>query len=225
VIRRDRKVELWDPVTRSRITTLQGRDIATGMNAAFSHDGKRLVTVGHGAKTEHVWDTTTGEKELSFSGGGDAVSIVVFSPDDTLLATGRSDGALRLSDARTGQQVAMLAGHAGAVAAAAFSPDGELVATGADDGTARLWDRHTGRELALFPVADGRVETVAFSPDGRQLATGGTDNRLRIWEIGLPSERFPTVCALAGGGLTRQEWAQYLPGEPYQETCPSPDNS
>jgi hypothetical protein len=28
------------------------------------------------------------------------------------------------------------------------------------------------------------------------------------------------ACHLAGRNLTRAEWNQYLPGQPYQTTCP-----
>jgi hypothetical protein len=139
-----------------------------------------------------------------------------------------SDGGVRLSNARTGQQVAVLAGHADAVAAVAFSPEGELVATGSEDGAARLWDQYTGRELAVFPVADARVEPVAFRCDGRRLAAGGRrdgqpapDLEDRTALGAVPGSLRPGV----RGGLSRQEWAQYLPGEPYQNVCPKPDNS
>jgi hypothetical protein len=35
-----------------------------------------------------------------------------------------------------------------------------------------------------------------------------------------PAHWQTTACHLAGRNLTRAEWDQYLPGRPYQTTCP-----
>jgi hypothetical protein len=30
------------------------------------------------------------------------------------------------------------------------------------------------------------------------------------------------ACRVTGGGLDRAEWTRYIPGLPYQDTCPAP---
>jgi len=68
---------------------------------------------------------------------------VAFSPHGKLLATGDSDGYVRLWDPATGQAVGAPllagAGPGGSVSGVAFSPDGKLLATADTDGTVRLW--------------------------------------------------------------------------------------
>jgi WD40 repeat protein len=56
-----------------------------------------------------------------------------------VIASGTSDGKLRLCDAWTGELKLILEGHRGRIMSVAFAPDGKAVATGCeDDGTLKL---------------------------------------------------------------------------------------
>ncbi|MGH3930204.1 MAG: WD40 repeat domain-containing protein, partial [Pseudonocardiaceae bacterium] len=120
-----------------------------------------------------------------------------------------------------------LTGHTGSVLSVAFAPDGHTLATAGGDDSVILWglsDPTQPRQLATFGHT-GPVYSVAFAPDGHTLATASNDDSVILWDLtelnyflGHVVER---ACAIAPGGLGREEWARRISGLPYQETCPA----
>ena len=110
-----------------------------------------------------------------------AMNAVAIAPDGTWLATGGSDGMVRIWDPATGQQRTRLTGHAGPVYAVAVAPDGTWLATGGSDGTVRIWDLATGQQRTHF-TRQTVIAAVAVAPDGTWLAAGGSDGIVWIWD-------------------------------------------
>jgi WD40 repeat protein len=105
-----------------------------------------------------------------------------------MLASGGSDGRVRIWDTGTGKVVRFLDGHAGEVRAVCqlTDPDGPpLLASGGDDNTVQLWSPndgrlvgtligHTGEVRALCPVS---IPNVAVG-----VATASDDSTIRLWD-------------------------------------------
>ena len=70
----------------------------------------------------------------------DGGAVYFFSPDGTLLASGRQDWRVKIWRVGSWQEVAVLEGHHGGVLGIAFSPDGRLLVSGSADNTIKLWD-------------------------------------------------------------------------------------
>jgi WD40 repeat protein len=133
------------------------------------------------------------------------ISAVAFSPDGTILATGRQSGVVRLWDPVTGVVIRDFGGVAGGVAAVAWSPDGSVLATGGGSGVVRLWDPVTGVVIRDFGGVAGGVAAVAWSPDGSVLATGGGSGVVRLWDpvTGVVIRDFGGVA----GGVAAVAWS------------------
>ena len=108
---------------------------------------------------------------------------LVYSPDDTVLASSGGDGAVRVWDAAAGTPRLTLKGHGGEVDSVAFSPDGTSLATGGKDGLIRLWDVATGGEtLSLSYIPHGALADLRFSDDGATLISLDSRGDKYCWQ-------------------------------------------
>jgi WD40 repeat protein len=108
-----------------------------------------------------------------------------------------------------------------------YTSDGDIAVTASYDGTLTTWlvtDTGPLRLTGLTQAHDDAVTGVVFSPDNRTLFTTSRDGTLRRWDTGQLVDMLadPTrlACALAGGGLEKEDWSTYVVNEPYRDTCP-----
>jgi WD40 repeat protein len=154
-------------------------------NAAFSPDGRRVVTASED-KTARVWNVDTKKEIAVLSGHSDSVEKASFSPDGQRVVTASDDGTAGIWDAESGRLETLLRGHEKPVYSAEFSPDphGANVLTASSDGTARLWSTQTeaDKSLAILSIAGGAgpVRGAALSPDGRLIAIAFNDNEIVV---------------------------------------------
>ncbi|QLE41921.1 hypothetical protein FD723_16850 [Nostoc sp. C052] len=112
---------------------------------------------------------------------------VTFSPSGKLLATGDTNGEIRLYDVVDGQQLLTCEGHTGWVWSVAFSHDGQILASGSNDQTIKVWDTSTGQCLKTLQGHNAGVRSVAFSADSRILVSGSEDQTVKLWDLNIQS--------------------------------------
>jgi WD40 repeat protein len=140
-----------------------------------------LLAVGDGGRRVVVVDALTGDARYELVQPSDVTSIA-FGPGAHLLATGGTDGTIRLWSLATGRVRNTLRGHVGAVRDVAFSPRATLLASASKDGTARVFRISDGAPLAVMSGHSNPVTTVAFSPDGTRIVTASVDGTARVWK-------------------------------------------
>ena len=186
----DGTIRLWDLASRKLISATSWG--AAPLALAFT-DGGRVLQVADAAAVG-TWNLNKTPRITALplpgiSGG----TVVAFSPDGNTVATGATDGNIRLWNAATRLETgAPMSSDAQPVDAVAFSPDGPLLAAATQ--------QEAGSALATGPAEIGAL---AFSPDGKILATGGRDGAARLWHVSTGSPVGTTMATgYAVGTLT-----------------------
>ncbi|MBW4678785.1 MAG: serine/threonine protein kinase [Microcoleus vaginatus WJT46-NPBG5] len=118
----------------------------------------------------------------TLTGHSDAVGVVTFNSDSTILASGSKDKTIKLWDVAAGKLNRTLEGDSSAVWAMAFSPDSTQLATGSFFWRVLLWNLNSG-ELIRTVEHDAAVWTVAISPNGKTLVSGSEDKKIKVWNL------------------------------------------
>ncbi|KAJ3200296.1 Notchless protein 1 [Entophlyctis luteolus] len=148
----------------------------------------------------------------SLNGHTEAVLIVCFSPDGSMLATGSGDTTIRIWDLNTETPKFTLQGHTNWVQMLAWSPDAKMLASGSMDKTVRLWDPKTGKALGDALKSHSQLITgISWEPMHRnaqcsRFATSSKDSSIKVWNaltrqvlFTMTSHTAPATCVKWGG--------------------------
>ncbi len=152
-------VYVWDTYTGKKLATFdvpedpknnfKRPDIYAGV---FTHDGKTLAAAGdYGDNSIFLWNIKTKMHFATLRGHGHVVCRLTVSPDDTILASGDSNGEIRLWKIPTGENLVTFQSPGGHISNITFAPDSKSFAStnGRSDsissdsrggGTIFLWD-------------------------------------------------------------------------------------
>ncbi|WP_349345377.1 WD40 repeat domain-containing protein [Streptomyces rapamycinicus] len=109
---------------------------------------------------------------------------MAFSPDGKTLATGNSEGRVRLWDVAGRKPRTTFTGPDSGFQTreVTFSPDGKTLAATNMTGWLAMWDVAKHRQIRLLDGVNGG-ERVAFSPDGKLFSTGTQSGSVFLWDI------------------------------------------
>ncbi len=127
---------LWDLASGKELSHGE-----SGYLCTLSRTGRLLASCSEGGTTISISDTSSGEECSRFQQQAE-VSVVKFSPDERLIASGSTDHTIRIWHAASGRLLLSLVGHTETVGSLAFSPDGCRLVSGAGkaDDAARIWE-------------------------------------------------------------------------------------
>ncbi|HEU5198172.1 MAG TPA: WD40 repeat domain-containing protein [Ktedonobacterales bacterium] len=188
-------VQSWDALTGKLLSAypapLQSQSLTYINAVAWSPDGKKMAASGTDGKVL-VWDATTGQVLLTYSGHTNTVFALVWSPDGRFLASGSADTTVQVWDATTGKLVYRYQGHANEVHSLAWSPDSKRVVSGSSNSSngpeehpIQLWDAFTGQHVFAYSAESDPATALGWSPDGTRIASASaslTENgAIQIW--------------------------------------------
>ena len=186
-------------------------------DVAFSADGTKIASGSDAAKAE-VWDVATGASIATFE--GTPADSVALSPDGHFLAVGGDARVVRIWDIRTRRLLHELDQGGNGAFTLEFSPDGRTLAISGFEPAASLWDVATGTQIGPQLIAGDRRTMIDLSADGRQLLEVHANGQAAVWDVD-PESWKRRACDLANRQLSREEWAEFLPGRRYEPACSS----
>jgi WD40 repeat protein/serine/threonine protein kinase len=166
---------------------------------SFGNSGTRLAVI---ADVASLWDWETADKLFAVDHQSGQIDVLAFSPDDRRLATGNSDGSIRLCDTANGRELLTIEGAAGSIHGLAFSKGGQsLTAVGqgqkASDTLAR-WD------LPPWVIAAQQAEGAALAV---QLEKTKQEHWWRSREAPAPGAQLITAVRAIAGQMPGTETA------------------
>ncbi|MBL0921286.1 MAG: protein kinase [Phycisphaerales bacterium] len=175
------EIRAWDlaPRAAAPITGLSGRTAAV-----FSPDGAWLA-VSDGAGTVRLIEARSGRPAHEWRAHGDRIRSLQFNHDASLLATGSSDGHVRLWSPGAASLIADWPGHLDITGGSiGFRPDGAVLANAAGRNAVRFRSVPDGAILDEWRVGDDEILSVRYRPDGAAIATTDRERLVRLWDPG-----------------------------------------
>ena len=188
-------------------------------------DGSRALVYDHaGDNASAHWRVVDIDSGETLSEGDAPVGVIasVASPDGSTLAAAGHAGEIVTTDISTGSVRRRSAALGAAVHWLKYSRDGTLLVSGAEDGGVSLWDAATLDLMGtVHPPHRGEPLPAAaqFIDDTHDVMIASYDGTIYRWETDL-DRALEFACRMAGRDLAEEEWAQYLPAQPYRSVCP-----
>lgn len=138
-------------------------------------------------------------KRSEFKAHTSQVSSINFSPDGKLLASGGTDGFLKIWSLEEKKRIDSNYSpvHQRRISAVEFSPDGKLLASASYDGIVKIW---TNQGKFLYSLSSNKKDvilSISFNSDSSLLAASSSSGNITIWNVrnkyGVPDEFYSQV--------------------------------
>jgi WD40 repeat protein len=148
------------------------------MSAEFDDDGRSILTTGEDGAAR-LWDATTGQGKLLWSGSPRGLTLGRFLPGHRALVAGPGGlWVLALADG----SVEFSAPDVDAVAAD-VSARGDAVGVLDVGGVLHVWDLPAGALRFVRQTKTRGLASAIFTPDGERIVTSDTENdRIWLWD-------------------------------------------
>jgi len=181
------------------------------MQAAFSADGSRIVTVAQDA-TARIWDVKTRQTLRTLQHAEPNYRLRrppwvlsgAFSPDGHRVVTTSWDRNIRVWNVKDGSVSLPPMEHRGSIRRAHFSPDGRYIVSAGYDQMVRVWDALTGQSTGATINLRSSAMQAEFDADACRVVTAGFGGEVKVWNV------IPTAPVFVGTGIVSGNGERYV---------------
>jgi WD40 repeat protein len=174
----DRIARLWDLETEKVITKWTAS--ARVLSVYWSADGNHVLTGSYGGLVS-VWDVKSRETVLGIKTGHKEVYAVIYSPDETKIATGGSEeDAVKIWDAKIGKLLYALKHNSVVYSLAWTSNQKKLISA---SSSIKIFDTTTWQQTAILEGHESAVHAISLFQNNRLLASASWDHTTRLWDL------------------------------------------
>ncbi|CAE6375190.1 unnamed protein product [Rhizoctonia solani] len=149
----------------------------------ISPDGHSMVSAALG-ETIRIWNTQTWQSRVLFRNTG-YIRSVVFSSDGLHLASGSSDGNVRIWEVEGISEEEVIVnhpdGHNSWIKSVSFSPCGTYLVSGSYDKTVCIWDSQSKQLTHRLQKHEHWVISVGVSNDSKYFYSVSEDRLIHVW--------------------------------------------
>lgn len=182
------------------------RDIAkyslprTARRVAYQKEESTIPVDTHVKHRKEIKERLSGFELFGSQIAGERpVSMVRFSPNGELIASGDWGGSIKLLDVPNLETKMTLRGHKSMIGGIAWypgatlpssnvSPDSLNLASAGGDGDIHLWSLGQDTPISTLSGHTARTVRTAFHPSGRYLASASYDTTWRLWDVNTTQE-------------------------------------
>lgn len=110
-----------------------------------------------------------------------ALRTLLAHPTEAFLATGSSDGAVRLHD-HNGKVLQTLAAHSSSVFSLLWLAGGKYLLSGSRDAQLAVWETASGKLLDKFPAHLYTINHLLHLPELGLVASASRDKTIKLWD-------------------------------------------
>jgi WD40 repeat protein len=178
----DHSARIWDVASGREIRDFRDPKEAVGL-AAFSSDGRLVLTASDINDAQRIWDAASGKEIWHFERG--------VSSDGRLEILNQLESSVIVRDSATAKVL-----YRFDVPHSDRSPDGRLVLSresiptdsGQYEHFVSVKDSRSGKELHRLQGHSGSIRAMTFSPDGHWIFTSSDDKTARLWDTATGKE-------------------------------------
>ncbi|XP_045448787.1 transducin beta-like protein 3 [Melitaea cinxia] len=152
----------------------------------MSNDNQTIISA-HKSGLLKLWNRETGgQLKVWRSGHKGVVAKLAFDSTDNNVASGGTDGNIRLWDINHHTCTSSLKGAMGVFTVLKYHPDlsKQLIFGAADDTKIRSWNSKTGKDSVIYSGHFSKVTSLLFTADNEYMVSSGRDRVLILWKLG-----------------------------------------